>query len=214
MFTEVIKILDSLVKILHNMSSVEKNNFKKLGNQLLNIFLIVDNIVEQGKLLFNIIRKDKILPITFGITILVSIQESVKSLFDNVKHESFEKNYKLRVPELKKIEGIINTKSNHLSFNILQLIKTAQQIDIEVDKLSTSTKNHTDMNHLVLAQPDEIVDINENRKNLFNRNLSLLVISGTKSQLEQAEKLLEDIIRLSAELRALIINEFDFDDIF
>ena len=214
MFTDVVKILNSLMKLLHNMSSVEKSSYKELGNQLLNIFLIIDNIVEQGNLLFTIIRKDKIIPLTFGITLLVSIQESVKNLFDNVKHKSIEKIFKLQIPELRKIEGLINIKLNHLSFDILQLIHTADQLNSEATKLSISTENHTDTNVIVLAQPDEITDINEIRRDLRSRNLSYLVISGTKNQMEKAEKLLDDVIRLSTDLRALIINQFDFDDIF
>ena len=214
MFNDLVKILDAVLSVFRTGKAEARNEI--IGHQLLKIFLEVDNIVEQGKLFFTIMKKDQIVPLTVGLAILVAIQESMDNLLLSFQHNAILKLVKLDLPASRRFSCIIDKKSGNSGFHIAQFTEKSYPTDFGIDPkmfllLRVSPTEAGDAPNLAGS---EVVNLQHLREVIADTKMALLSIIGTEEQIIEAANLLKEIHRLSLELRLKIINDFKFEDIF
>ncbi len=216
MFNDLLKMLEALLSGFRITDADKKINYESIGHHMLKIFLEVDNIVEQGKLFFTIMKKDLNIPLTVGVSLLVAMEESMGNLLIHIEHESLLPLAKVDLPNQKKFVCLLDKESGSTRFQIGQFMAQLEPVECFIDSknFAPSPVVAAVKEKAPISEGGEIVEICQLPHFMSDTKMLQLSILGAEEQIAAAIKALQKIERLSSELRLIIINDFKFEDIF
>jgi hypothetical protein len=201
MLSDLITALELLIQGVSRLKSPELKR-RKIAKLMLKILLDLDELLDRGKGLVSILSGDFVTSKSVALQTLTTQQRVLQDIVDNLNAPQIKSLFAVYLPDFNNMVcHIISHKLGRVVFYISQLIETTENISIDTPFLVP--QKGRPLNQLPF---NPMVQSNGNEEYMVE-------ILASQQEIKAAKIALKQLSSLQRQLRELLKEKFEFDDI-